>query len=276
MFEPNLPHNLALPRPGKEFVLSGPTFAQVYDMAGWLQEFYAGENRRNQAVCLATDNKALIAAALLASMAAGPLLLLPYAFSARILAEMHEAQGYNLAISDSKRDFPATTRVICPEPGKNQGRFQLDEFDPAAPLLRLFTGGSTGTPRSWLKTAGNLFAEAFYLAKKYQINQNDLLVATVSPYHIYGLLFSVIIPFISSATVRGDTPCFPAEIREATRDRATILAAVPAHYRALKGEKTGGQALRLAFSSAGRLDQADNEDFYQKKQHSHSRGLRLN
>jgi acyl-coenzyme A synthetase/AMP-(fatty) acid ligase len=140
----------------------------------------------------------------------------------------------------------------------------LADIDPEVPLLRLFTGGSTGAPKSWLKTVENLFGEAFYLAEKYQINKDDLLVATLSPYHIYGLLFSVIIPFISSATVLADSPCFPAEIREATREKATILAAVPAHYRVLKGNRTGGEALRLAFSSAGMLDQADNEDFYQQ------------
>ncbi len=248
--------------PEKEFVKSGTSFADVYEMAGWLQDFFVRENSRKEPVCLAVDNKAIIAAAILASLGGGPPLLLPYAFSGRALEEMGEATGFTMAISDRERDFPPNTRIIRPEPGKERGRPRKIDIDGNAPLLRLFTGGSTGTPKSWLKTAGNLFGEAFYLAAKYRIDNNDLLIATVSPYHIYGLLFSVIIPLVSSATVLGDIPSFPAEIRAAVKENsATILAAVPAHYRALKGSGLEADTLRLAFSSAGMLDQDDNENF---------------
>jgi len=88
-------------------------------------------------------------------------------------------------------------------------------------------------------------------------------VATVTPYHIYGLLFSVLIPLVASARVLGETPSFPAEIAEVAHHvSATIFASVPAHYRVLRGRRIT-PSLRLAFSSAGMLEKEDNEDFCQ-------------
>ncbi|MFW8600657.1 AMP-binding protein [Desulfobacterota bacterium M19] len=251
-----------LRRSDKEFVRGGNTFAEIYAMSQGLRELFSAPACREEVVCLAAENKAVIAAAVLSSLYGGPTLLLPFAFSGRALAEMREATGFTTAISDRQRDFPAGTRVICPEPGQVRQIHKLPPIDPDAELLKLFTGGSTGMPRSWSKSAGNLFSEAFYLTRKYQISGKDLIVATVSPYHIYGLLFSVIIPLISSAAVFADTPSFPGEIAAAVIDNsATVLASVPVHYRVLRGRQASSGSLRLAFSSAGRLPRVDNEEF---------------
>ncbi len=249
-------------RADKEFILAGNTFAEIYEMAQGLRELFSAADFKEEVICLAAESKAIIAAAILASLHGGPTLLLPFAFSGRALAEMREATWFTSAITDTPRDFPAGTKVICPEPGQTRWLGQLPPIAPNSELLKLFTGGSTGAPRSWSKTANNLFAEAFYLSQKYQISNKDLIVATVSPYHIYGLLFSVIIPLISSAAVLSGTPSFPGEISEAViNNSATILASVPVHYRVLKGRKTSSGSLRMAFSSAGRLPRADNEEF---------------
>jgi len=252
-------------RSNKEFVLAGHTFAEIYAMAQGLRELFSAPACREEVICLAAENKAIIAAAVLSSLYGGPTLLLPFAFSGRALAEMQEATGFTSAVADRPRDFPAGTRVICPEPRPVRQIHKLPAIDPDAELLKLFTGGSTGAPRSWSKTANNLFSEAFYLAQKYQITSKDLIVATVSPYHIYGLLFSVIIPLISSAAVLPETPSFPGEIAAAViNNSATILASVPVHYRVLRDRQTSAGSLRLAFSSAGMLPRADNEEFYRQ------------
>ncbi len=246
----------------KEFILSGYSFVQVYEMAGWLKDYFSSDDFSAEIICLAAENKALIAASLLASLDGGPTLLLPYAFSKQTLAEMQNSTGFKYAISDIERDFPAGTKVICPQPDRSALTLDTLNIDPHSELLRLFTGGSTGSPKIWSKTADNLFSEALYLAEKHKITEQDLIVATVSPYHIYGLLFSVIIPLISSASVVENIPSFPGEIINFVQDNsATILASVPVHYRILKGRKASNGSLRLAFSSAGMLDQIDNEEF---------------
>lgn len=133
--------------PDKVFIRSGATFAEVYAMAASIRTALARPEYQGSSVCLATDNKAIIAAALLASLAGGPSLLLPYAFSAKALAKMQHVTGFNIAISDVKRDFPEGVHVLCPQ---SSGAKEIPVSGPPSPrteLLRIFTGGSTGEPQ---------------------------------------------------------------------------------------------------------------------------------
>ncbi len=245
--------------PDREFVRSGSTFGEVYAMASWLRTELVEPGYKKAAVCLAADNKAIMAAALLASLGGGPALLLPYAFSANTLARMQQETGFTTAISDVVRKFPPGVKIICPQlrgfseiPANTQTLSRPE-------LLKIFTGGSTGSPQVWSKTAENIFSEGFYLANRYEITEQDCILATIPPYHIYGLLFSVVLPLLSSAAVVGKIPSFPNEIVGAAQEhKVTILAGVPAHYRVLRGKTI---SLRLAFSSAGMLAEEDSEAF---------------
>jgi acyl-coenzyme A synthetase/AMP-(fatty) acid ligase len=182
---------------------------------------------------------------------------------------MQQTIGFSGAIADVPRDFPAGVRVLCPQ---DLQRDQCAERSLKLPanakgqaasslLLHIFTGGSTGKPQVWAKTRENIFGEGFFLASRYGVTERDCILATIPPYHIYGLLFSVVLPLVSSATVVGDTPSFPSAIaRVAEEHKITLLASVPAHYRVLRDVQLPA-TLRLAFSSAGMLDTADNNEF---------------
>lgn len=269
----NLPHDISQAiqdllhgpkHPEKEFVHSGSTFAEVYALAASLLAASPDKDAA-AAVCLGADNKAIIAAALLASLAGGPSLLLPYAFSAKALARMQQTTSFATAISDVARDFPPGVKVICPQVDGGSGIYipakTLADISAQSLLLHIFTGGSTGTPQIWSKTAENIFGEALFLADRYGVTAHDCILATIPPYHIYGLLFSVVLPLVSSATVINETPSFPGEIAELAGERGvTILASVPAHYRVLQDVQLH-PSLRLAFSSAGMLDATDNKLF---------------
>jgi len=250
--------------PEREFIRSGATIGDVYAMAASLQKTLAGPEYEGASVCLAANSKAIIAAALLASLAGGPRLLLPYAFSAKALGKMQKATGFTLAISDVKRDFPKGVQVICPEALVQTSIPVSGPCSPETELLKIFTGGSTGAPQVWAKTRANVFSEAFFLASRYGVTKNDCIMATIPAYHIYGLLFSVVLPLVSSATVLDETPAFPNEIvKLASANEITILTSVPAHYRVLGGLELN-RSLRLAFSSAGMLEEADNKAFYRR------------
>ncbi len=245
--------------PDKEFVRGGATFGEVYGMAAGLRIAFNDLKQQGAAVCLAVEDKAIMAAALLASLAGGPTLLLPYAFSANALAQLQQTTGFTTAIADTTRDFPQGVRVLGPESAGAAQNPTPRQASPQAELLKIFTGGSTGTPQVWSKTRENLFGEGFFLSRSFAVTETDCILATIPPYHIYGLLFSVVLPLVSSATVIGETPSFPNEIAEIANKRGvTILASVPAHYRVLRDKK---MSLRLAFSSAGMLDQDDNTMF---------------
>lgn len=250
--------------PQQDFTCHGATFADVYAMAGQLYtDFSRGDGREGSIapVCLATEDRSVIAAALLAAMASSTVLALPHSFSKTALQQMQEATGFTTAVVDGERALPKNTHLLFSRAGKGDASLPQLSPKPDARLLQLFTGGSTGTPQIWSKTAANLFGEARFMAERYQISAKDTIVATVPPSHIYGLLFSVVIPLVVGANVLAETPSFPAEIEECVqRELGTLLVSVPAHYRVLNGRHLH-PSLRLAFSSAGMLDLGDNEGF---------------
>jgi acyl-coenzyme A synthetase/AMP-(fatty) acid ligase len=96
-----------------------------------------------------------------------------------------------------------------------------------------------------------------------QVDSEDHILATVPPYHIYGLLFSVLLPLCSGATVERTSPFFPQEIAERIAETsATILVSTPAHLRALANVMTGPHRLRLVLSSGAPLSAADAQGFF--------------
>ncbi len=246
--------------PKKEFIQSGRTYKEIFELAGRIKGI---ANDSKNTICLCTDDKSIIIAAMLASLADGASLVIPYSFSERVIQETNETVGFSKVIADKIDGIPPGIEVISTD--------QLCEYDistlktlrdPDSVFLRLFTGGSTGRPRVWSKTPRNIFSEALYLSQKFEISENDLFVSTVPPHHIYGLLFSIITPFISSARVIGNVCTFPQEIISSIENNATILIGVPMNYRILKGSSFKGHSLRTAFSSGGMLDEADAAYFH--------------
>ncbi|WPD23762.1 MAG: AMP-binding protein [Candidatus Electrothrix scaldis] len=250
--------------PDREYTRGGRTFGQVYALAAELQDLFAQLDHQNMPVCLAADDKAVIAAALLASLAGGPPLLLPYALSVGSLARMQEVTGFHLALTDTERELPSGVHDVRPQISTQPGKIRplISPQTPVllhAELLKIFTGGSTGAPKVWSKTGENIFGESLFHAQQYGVSEQDCIMATVPPWHIYGLLFSVVLPFVASATVVNETPSFPNEIvATVEQQQVTIFASVPAHYRVLRERDMN---LRLAFSSAGMLEEKDNAAF---------------
>lgn len=247
----------------REFTCSGATYGEIYALAAGLRKTLARRDTE-KTVCLCTENKAVIAASILASLCGACKLVLPYAFSAHAVAEMYEAAGFEAAIADRPEEMPSVD-IITPLSGNPEDIKPADMRDPDKPFLRLFTGGSTGKPKAWSKTPRNLLAEAFYLRDKFGITAKDILASSAPPFHIYGLLFSVLLPFAAQARVMPETFAFPQEIISAVnRHKVTALVSVPIHYRSLKVENLSMPSVKIAFSSSGALDRADASFFLQK------------
>lgn len=248
----------------QDFTFSGYSYGEVFELAAGIKKMRASRGR-DKTLCLCTEKKSVTAACILASLAGACQLILPYSFSAHALTEMHEATGFDAAIADHPEELPSGVEVITPLAGKISELKTEEIRDPDKPFLSLFTGGSTGKPRVWTKSPRNLLAEAFYLQEKFQLTQNDLFVTTVPPYHIYGLLFSVLAPFVAQAQILPDIYTFPQEIISAiNKHGATVLISVPVHYRALHVDNLSVGSLRIAFSSSGALSRSDAAYFYKK------------
>ncbi len=251
---------LAGPRePHKEFAIGRTTYAALYAMAAHLRASLGG-GTDEPPVCLCAQDKAVIAAALLTALTGGPRLVVPYAFTPSVLDELRQLTGFRTMVSDVPRPVPGGVRCIQPTMGTEHWPPEKVSTARASdsPWVCLFTGGSTGAPRMWTKTVRNLLAETIAIVANYEITPEERLVATVSPNHIYGLLYAVLTPLLASAAVAAQTPSFPVEIETVLRDAdASILISVPAHYRALNSHPVARRSLRLACSSAGMLAAED-------------------
>lgn len=248
--------------PGAEFITSSYTYKDIYTMAEDIRTELSGYDG---AVCLYTENKAIIASSILASLASSFSIILPYGISRQVLQEIKKLFHIDTIISDQSKKILSGIKTIIPKQKNNSCNSLQLEKNPETPFLHFFTGGSTGRPKLWEKTPHNIFGEAFFLTKKFGIHKNDCILATVPPYHIYGFLFSVLVPLVSSSKVMGNIYSFPQEIRKGIKENApTIFASIPMHYRILKGGEIPGNCLRMAFSSAGKLNDSDADYFYQK------------
>ncbi len=251
--------------PEKTFIEHLTTYQALYDLAYGLVGALADFDTPEEPVCLYTEGKAFTAAAMLAAAAQGtPPLLLPYALSTNALQEIHAATGARRVITDRPDDLPAPLQPVYITPaGFSEAGLQPAPIDKV--MVRLFTGGTTGKPQVWPKTVGNLFGEAFFMAQRFAIAPEDRFVAMTVPYHIYGLLFAVLIPMVASAGVNPGISVYPDGIMEAlTRHKATIFAGVPMHYRVLRSVDVDAGHLRLAVSSAGRLEPEDGAAFFEQ------------
>ena len=247
----------------KEFTSSGCTYGEIFELAAGLKKTLTRRGNK-KLVCLCTENKDVIAASVLASLAGACKLILPYALSSHALTEMFEAVGFDAAITDHPEDMPGV-ESITPTAGNPADLNPENLCDPDDSFLMLFTGGSTGKPRVWSKSPRNLLAEAFYLRDKFNLTGKDLFIATVPPYHIYGLLFSILMPFLASGRVLPEIYTFPQEIISTiNRHKATVLVSVPIHYRSLKVDSLAAPSLKIAFSSSGLLNRSDATYFLKK------------
>ncbi|CAO5675950.1 MAG: 2-succinylbenzoate--CoA ligase [Holosporales bacterium] len=75
-------------------------------------------------------------------------------------------------------------------------RYALNDIDICNPTLIFYTSGTTGNPKAIIKKFSQLEAEALTLKNTFSIDES-CFVSTVPMHHIYGFLFSVLLPLYS-------------------------------------------------------------------------------
>jgi acyl-coenzyme A synthetase/AMP-(fatty) acid ligase len=251
--------------PDRPFLFEGLTRKELYARARAIGDAFQEAGCANAPVCLCVEDRGWMAAAMLASLTGGPPLLFPYAFTVHTLSEARQNVAYTHALADEGQQLPEGVRRI-PLPAKwsdDAGWSPVQAMQPDAVWIYLFTGGSTGTPRIWSKSPRNLLMESANLAEFFGIRSRDVILASVPANHIYGLLYSVLVPLVSGACVSARTPVYPNEIIQAAMDTgATVLVSIPAHYRAMQPAPLTGGPIHTAFSSAGALPEQDDLEFH--------------
>lgn len=113
--------------------------------------------------------------------------------------------------------------------------------DWEAPLLRLYTSGSAGTPKPQVKTLGQLARGAQVLAARLEQDVEGGLAAlgqivcSVPPQHMFGVETSVMLSLVTGIPVLDRRPLLPADVRTAfeTCTAGAAWIATPLHLRAL-------------------------------------------
>lgn len=127
----------------------------------------------------------------------------------------------------------------------------LQSIKPSA-TFELYTSGSTGTPKAVLKTVGEMEAETGVLAQFLGEELNGASVlATVFPYHMYGLTFTVFLPWSTQSVIYLPQIHYSEELA-ALPERRYVLISSPAFLKRLDF-KLAAPALNAIVSAGGPL-----------------------
>jgi acyl-coenzyme A synthetase/AMP-(fatty) acid ligase len=249
-----LPRAVRDGHPDAPFATDGTTLGELLAYAGRIVGLGS-----KATVCVGSDDRFDVAAALLSAFAGGPRVVLPHALTPAALGNVFAAQPYDYWLGPVEWQTAVEGVRITPDDARGSttvDRYGLGDTDAVA--LWLFTGGSTGRPKLWAKSARHLLGEAAMLAHTFGVGPEDRVLSTAPPNHIYGVLFSVLLPLLSGAPVERTAPFFPAEAaRRIETSGATIIVTTPVHVRALLGAKWRCNAARLVFTSGAPLARAD-------------------
>ncbi|MDR2631405.1 MAG: AMP-binding protein [Spirochaetaceae bacterium] len=129
-------------------------------------------------------------------------------------------------------------------------------------VILMYTSGTTGKPKVVRQRLTEFEIDnAFILSKWGEEFLSRKVCSTVSQHHIYGLLFSILLPFTAGVPFRRFRLRYPEELETLTDD-AYMIITVPAFLKRTveiapgDGEKRGGLRLRSPwiFTSGGVLD----------------------
>jgi len=121
--------------------------------------------------------------------------------------------------------------------------------------VKLFTSGSTGTPRVITKSIANLLDEAHTLSNTIDWPDGPM-VAGVPAQHLYGLTFSLLLPWVTTNAWVDDTPHYPRDILQSlTQTGGKTFISVPAQYQAILEDRTDMRDI-LCVSAAAPLREA--------------------
>ncbi len=212
----------------------------------------------SHALLVFEQDRYAMAAALLGSLDRGHAVALPPNGRRDSVLAVHGRPETAIVVHDTDAGFPISISDLLK--GEHTGEDGTSSLRaPIVPrtgvIATVFTSGTTGPMTAWQKTSSELLGEAAALGRAFKVDMDDRIVGAVSPGHIYGLLFTILLPLMRGASFSRDTPHHAESVARCIEEnQASILVTVPAQLRGLGALRAGSLSkLRRVFSSTGPL-----------------------
>jgi acyl-CoA synthetase (AMP-forming)/AMP-acid ligase II len=152
-------------------------------------------------------------------------------------------------------DISTLLQQMIPDTGSSSKEWPIINADESS--IVMFTSGTTGTPKTVKQRLTEFENDnRFILSKWGEEFLGRKLCSTVSQHHIYGLLFSILLPFTTGVPFRRERITIPEEF-EKFSDTEYMIITVPAFLkRAVQIESQASLSLKSPwiFTSGGVLD----------------------
>ena len=174
---------------------------------------------------------------LAATLMRGQVSLFPSNRAPEVLASLkREYPGVYCLSEQAQADEAAVMDVCTYDTRSDHGEVDVPAFPPEQLVAIAFTSGSTGVPRRYPKLWGGVAHEALVAGRRLNLDPagGGQVLATVPAQHMYGFVYSVIMPAQWGYVIGAERPFYPEDIRRALaqRPRLVVLVTTPVHIRA--------------------------------------------
>jgi len=165
----------------------------------------------------------------------------------------------DLSFPEIKNTFTISALLNAPQASAAKNDAEIPPIVADETSIIMYTSGSTGKPKEVKQRLTEFENDnSFVLSQWGEEFLKRILCSTVNPHHIYGLLFSILLPFTAGIPFRRKRIEYPEEF-EKLSDTEYMIITVPAFLkRAVEIEKLSGLCLKSPwiFTSGGALDPA--------------------
>ena len=163
----------------------------------------------NQVVIYIPDNLYLFYVCFMAALQAGKDIILPALLTEQNAKPLLDTTRFLITDKFTNFDGFDIVNLDC----EDNANWQFCDMNER--ILYFFTSGSTGTPKRIKKQFKMLAAEiAFHgEAQKHLTEQNPVMIASIAPYHMYGLLWRFLFPLANGFAADLDIVFTPEELQ---------------------------------------------------------------
>lgn len=206
------------------------------------------------------DDRYFFLVGLAAALVRGQVSLFPSSRAPQVLEELKQEFPDLYCLTDQPEQQEVMETLVYS--GADEAAWPVAPEEPAFPSSQLvaiaFTSGSTGRPKRYPKYWGGLVHESRVAGRRLGLDaqRGGYAVATVPPQHMFGFVYSVILPLQHRYVVEAQRPFYPEDIRRVLESfpRPGILVTTPVHVRACVLEKVRLPAMEFILTSTAPLD----------------------